>query len=129
MITCLDLGLIWQLKDKWEIGILTGFAGSWSSRKYVNDLDVEPGKVERTFLLSITKDFWLFLRSRFNLKFLRISFWFFVFWDRSSRLQAFTNDQERRSKVQAILSYPFDKLYHLEQRASTRGQSVSNYLF
>ena len=59
MITsALDLGLVWQLKDKWEIGIFgRDLTDPDHPENMYNDLDVEPGKVERTFLLSITKDF------------------------------------------------------------------------
>ena len=54
----LDLGLVWQLKDKWEIGIFgRDLLDPDHPENMYNDLDVEPGKVERTFLLSITKDF------------------------------------------------------------------------
>ena len=54
----LDLGLVWQLKDKWEIGIFgRDLLDPGHPENMYNDLDVEPGKVERTFLLSITKDF------------------------------------------------------------------------
>ncbi len=54
----LDLGLIWQLKDDWEIGLFgRDLLDPDHPENMYNDLDVEPGKVERTFLLSITKDF------------------------------------------------------------------------
>lgn len=54
----LDLGLLWRLKDNWEIGIFgRDLLDPDHPENMYNDLDVEPGKVERTFLLSITKDF------------------------------------------------------------------------
>ncbi len=54
----LDLGLIWQLKDDWEIGLFgRDLLDPDHAETMYNELDVEPGKVERTFLLSITKDF------------------------------------------------------------------------
>ncbi len=54
----LDLGLIWRLKEDWEIGLFgRDLLDSGHPENMYNDLDVEPGKVERTFLLSITKEF------------------------------------------------------------------------
>lgn len=54
----LDLGLLWRLKDDWEIGLFgRDLLDPDHPENMYNDLDVEPGKVERTFLLSITKDF------------------------------------------------------------------------
>tara|TARA_B100001248_G_scaffold257341_1_gene239680 strand:+ start:2997 stop:5210 length:2214 start_codon:yes stop_codon:yes gene_type:complete len=54
----LDLGLVWRLKDDWEIGLFgRDLLDPDHPENMYNDLDVEPGKVERTFLLSITKDF------------------------------------------------------------------------
>ena len=54
----LDLGLIWRLKEDWEIGLFgRDLLDPGHPENMYNDLDVEPGKVERTFLLSITKEF------------------------------------------------------------------------
>ena len=54
----LDLGLVWRLKEDWEIGLFgRDLLDSDHPENMYNDLDVEPGKVERTFLLSITKEF------------------------------------------------------------------------
>ncbi len=54
----LDLGLVWRPKDDWEIGLFgRDLLDPGHPENMYNDLDVEPGKVERTFLLSVTKDF------------------------------------------------------------------------
>jgi iron complex outermembrane receptor protein len=54
----LDLGLIWRLKEDWEVGFFgRDLLDPGHPENMYNDLDVEPGKVERTFLLSITKEF------------------------------------------------------------------------
>ena len=54
----LDLGLVWRLKEDWEIGLFgRDLLDSNHPENMYNDLDVEPGKVEQTFLLSITKEF------------------------------------------------------------------------
>jgi hypothetical protein len=54
----LDLGLVWRLKEDWEIGLFgRDLLDSDHPENMYNDLDVEPGKVEQTFLLSITKEF------------------------------------------------------------------------
>jgi iron complex outermembrane receptor protein len=54
----LDLGLIWQTKENWEIGLFgRDLLDPDHPENMYNDLDVEPGRVERTFLLSITKKF------------------------------------------------------------------------
>ena len=54
----LDLGLIWQAKNNWEIGLFgRDLLDPDHPENMYNDLDVEPGRVERTFLLSITKKF------------------------------------------------------------------------
>ena len=54
----LDLGLIWRPDESLEIGL---FGRDLLDPDHVenmyNDLDVEPGKIKRTFLLSITKKF------------------------------------------------------------------------
>ncbi|MDA8775178.1 TonB-dependent receptor [Opitutales bacterium] len=54
----LDLGFVWQTKDNWEIGFFgRDLLDPDHPENMYNDLDVEPGRVERTFLLSITKKF------------------------------------------------------------------------
>jgi outer membrane receptor protein involved in Fe transport len=54
----LDLGFVWQAKDNWEIGLFgRDLLDPGHPENMYNDLDVEPGRVERTFLLSITKEF------------------------------------------------------------------------
>ena len=54
----LDLGFVWTLKEDWEIGFFgRDLLDPGHPENMYNDLDVEPGKVERTFLLSITKEF------------------------------------------------------------------------
>ena len=54
----LDLGLIWRLKEDWEVGFFgRDLLDPGHPENMYNDLDVEPGKVERTILLSITKEF------------------------------------------------------------------------
>ena len=54
----LDLGFVWQAKDNWEIGLFgRDLLDPGHAENMYNDLDVEPGRVERTFLLSITKKF------------------------------------------------------------------------
>ena len=54
----LDLGLIWQTQNNWEIGLFgRDLLDSDHAENMYNDLDVEPGRVERTFLLSIYKKF------------------------------------------------------------------------
>ena len=54
----LDLGFVWQAKDNWEIGLFgRDLLDPGHAENLYNDLDVEPGRVERTFLLSITKKF------------------------------------------------------------------------
>ena len=54
----LDLGFVWQTKDNWEIGLFgRDLLDPGHAENFYNDLDVEPGRVERTFLLSITKKF------------------------------------------------------------------------
>jgi len=54
----LDLGLVWEPKDGWEIGI---FGRDLLEPHHVETMfpgiDVEPARVERTFLLSIYKKF------------------------------------------------------------------------
>jgi iron complex outermembrane recepter protein len=54
----LDLGFVWQAVDNWEIGLFgRDLLDPGHAENFYNDLDVEPGRVERTFLLSITKKF------------------------------------------------------------------------
>ena len=54
----LDLGFVWQAKDNWEIGLFgRDLLDPGHAENMYNDLDVEPGRVERTFLLSISKKF------------------------------------------------------------------------
>lgn len=54
----LDLGLLWQTKNNWEIGLFgRDLLDSGHPENMYNDLDVEPGRVERTFLLSFYKKF------------------------------------------------------------------------
>jgi outer membrane receptor protein involved in Fe transport len=54
----LDLGFVWQTKENWEIGLFgRDLLDPDHPENMYNDLDVEPGRVERTFLLSITKKF------------------------------------------------------------------------
>jgi outer membrane receptor protein involved in Fe transport len=54
----LDLGFLWQTKENWEIGLFgRDLLDPDHPENMYNDLDVEPGRVERTFLLSITKKF------------------------------------------------------------------------
>ncbi|MBT3637833.1 MAG: TonB-dependent receptor [Opitutae bacterium] len=54
----LDLGLVWRPDESLEIGLFgRDLLDSDHAENMYNDLDVEPGKVERTFLISITKKF------------------------------------------------------------------------
>jgi outer membrane receptor protein involved in Fe transport len=54
----LDLGLIWRPAESLEIGLFgRDLLDSDHIENMYNDLDVEPGQVKRTFLLSITKKF------------------------------------------------------------------------
>ena len=54
----LDLGLVWRPDESLEIGFFgRDLLDPDHAENMYNDLDVEPGKVERTFLLSITKKF------------------------------------------------------------------------
>ena len=54
----LDLGFVWQAKQNWEVGLFgRDLLDPGHAENFYNDLDVEPGRVERTFLLSITKKF------------------------------------------------------------------------
>jgi iron complex outermembrane receptor protein len=54
----LDLGLVWRPSETLEIGLFgRDLLDPDHAENMYNDLDVEPGKVKRTFLLSITKKF------------------------------------------------------------------------
>lgn len=54
----LDLGLVWRPDETLEIGLFgRDLLDPDHAENMYNDLDVEPGKVERTFLISITKKF------------------------------------------------------------------------
>jgi iron complex outermembrane recepter protein len=54
----LDLGLVWRPDETLEIGLFgRDLIDPDHAENMYNDLDVEPGKVKRTFLLSITKKF------------------------------------------------------------------------
>ena len=54
----LDLGLVWRPDESLEIGLFgRDLLDPDHAENMYNDLGVEPGKVERTFLLSITKRF------------------------------------------------------------------------
>jgi iron complex outermembrane recepter protein len=54
----LDLGIVWEPKEGWEIGLFGRdlLEPSHFETMYPG-VDVEPARVERTFLISITKDF------------------------------------------------------------------------
>ncbi len=54
----MDLGLVWRPDETWEIGLFGRdlLDPDHPETMYV-DLDVEPGKIERSFLLSLTKRF------------------------------------------------------------------------
>ena len=54
----LDLGLIWQPGEEWEVGLFgRDLLESHHVETMYPGIDVEPARVERTFLLSITKRF------------------------------------------------------------------------
>lgn len=54
----LDLGLVWRPDETLEIGLFgRDLLDPDHAENMYNDLDVEPGKVERTFLISVTKKF------------------------------------------------------------------------
>jgi outer membrane receptor protein involved in Fe transport len=54
----LDLGVVWEPKEGWEIGV---FGRDLLERYHLETMypgvDIEPARVERTFLISVTKDF------------------------------------------------------------------------
>ena len=54
----LDLGVIWEPKEGWEIGLFgRDLLEPYHLETMYPGVDVEPARVERTFLISITKDF------------------------------------------------------------------------
>jgi iron complex outermembrane receptor protein len=54
----LDLGVVWEPKDGWAIGVFgRDLLESNHLETMYPGVDVEPARVERTFLISITKDF------------------------------------------------------------------------
>ena len=54
----LDLGIIWEPKDGWEIGLFgRDLLEPYHVETMFPGIDVEPARVERTFLLSIYKKF------------------------------------------------------------------------
>jgi outer membrane receptor protein involved in Fe transport len=54
----LDLGLVWEPRDGWEIGIFGhDLLEPYHIETMLPGIDVEPARVERTFLLSIYKKF------------------------------------------------------------------------
>ena len=54
----LDLGFVWRPKGQWEIGLFgRDLLEADHIENMYNDLDVEPAKIKRTFILSISKDF------------------------------------------------------------------------
>ncbi len=54
----LDLGIVWEPKEGWEIGLFgRDLLEPYHVETMYPGVDVEPARVERTFLISITKDF------------------------------------------------------------------------
>ena len=54
----LDLGLVWEPREGWEIGLFgRDLLEPYHLETMYPGVDVEPARVERTFLISITKDF------------------------------------------------------------------------
>ena len=54
----LDLGVVWEPKEGWEIGVFgRDLLEPYHLETMYPGVDVEPARVERTFLISITKDF------------------------------------------------------------------------
>ena len=54
----LDLGVVWEPKEGWEIGVFgRDLLEPYHLETMYPGVDVEPARVERTFLLSITKEF------------------------------------------------------------------------
>tara|TARA_B100001248_G_scaffold256704_1_gene238124 strand:- start:614 stop:799 length:186 start_codon:yes stop_codon:yes gene_type:complete len=54
----LDLGMIWQVGEGWRIGLLgQDLLDPDHPENMYTDLDVEPTRIERRFLLSISKEF------------------------------------------------------------------------
>ena len=54
----LDLGMIWQMGEGWQIGIFgQDLLDPDHPENMYTDLDVEPTRIKRRFLLSVKKDF------------------------------------------------------------------------
>ena len=54
----LDLGVVWEPKEGWEIGVFgRDLLEPYHLETMYPGVDVEPARVERTFLISITKGF------------------------------------------------------------------------
>jgi len=54
----LDLGVVWEPKEGWEIGVFgRDLLEPYHLETMYPGVDVEPARVERTFLISISKDF------------------------------------------------------------------------
>ena len=54
----LDLGVVWEPKEGWEIGVFgRDLLEAYHLVTMYPGVDVEPARVERTFLISITKGF------------------------------------------------------------------------
>ena len=54
----LDLGVVWQTKGDWEIGLFgRDLLESYHVETMYPGVDVEPARVERTFMLSLSKKF------------------------------------------------------------------------
>lgn len=54
----LDLGIVWEPKEGWEIGLFgRDLLEPYHVETMYPGVDVEPARVERTFLISVTKDF------------------------------------------------------------------------
>ena len=54
----LDLGMVWKPSDRWEIGLFgRDLLESFHLETMYPGVDVEPARVERTFLLTIFKKF------------------------------------------------------------------------
>jgi hypothetical protein len=54
----LDLGVVWQTKGDWEIGLFgRDLLETYHVETMYPGVDVEPARVERTFMLSLSKKF------------------------------------------------------------------------
>ena len=54
----LDMGVVWEPREGWEIGLFgRDLLEPYHLETMYPGVDVEPARVERTFLISITKDF------------------------------------------------------------------------